>query len=83
MTFPETESFREVGLVKVGPVKVGVVQAVFDVIAFDADDTFWAHEVVARPDEEPKGYIELTYIGLLPALVQSHQFNSRSQRWEN
>jgi putative hydrolase of the HAD superfamily len=43
--------------------------------------TTWAHEVVADPDEEPKGYFKLTHIGLLPALVQSHQFNSRSQGW--
>jgi putative hydrolase of the HAD superfamily len=45
--------------------------------------TTWTHEVVADPDEGPKGYFELTNIGFLPALVQSHQFNSRGERWGN
>jgi putative hydrolase of the HAD superfamily len=45
--------------------------------------TTWAHEVVADPDEEPRGFVELTSIALLPALVQSHQLNSRSQKWRN
>ena len=45
-------------------------EPLFDCIAYDADDTLWAHEHADPTPAERERFFEIEHLGLLPGLVE-------------